>query len=469
MRRDARTRAAVCEEPLMESGWCPSGRGLGFRSRPEAGSPSNDAALPGASDIHYVPLVMNIEITPKKSDGVERLLQISVPIETVRAAEDKAARRYATSVRLPGFRPGKAPPAMVKKKFADAIRQETLESLVQEAYKEVLEREQLKLASQPHVHDVKFGENEPLTFELHLEVRPDIPLARTQGFRVQRTERTVTDEQVRDQIEQLRDQRATWAPVEDRAAPGDMVNVVLATSDETGAMPEGKPYPLVLGAGQAIAGIEELIMEARPGETVERPVRWPEDFPDEAQRSQMKTVRVTVQDVKRKTVPELDDAFAREVGDFDSMDALTKAVRDDLEANAERETESEIRQRLLDDIIGANPFEVPPSWVSQLVEAYGNAYQVPESEKEKFAAEFRPMAERQVRRDLVIDTVAERENLTATEADLDDRIAETASKRGADPGQLYASLQKAGRLKELERSITEDKVFKWLLERNTVE
>jgi len=186
----------------MESGWCPSGRGLGFRSRPEAGSPSNDAALPGASDIHYVPLVMNIEITPKKSDGVERLLQISVPIETVRAAEDKAARRYATSVRLPGFRPGKAPPAMVKKKFADAIRQETLESLVQEAYKEVLEREQLKLASQPHVHDVKFGENEPLTFELHLEVRPDIPLARTQGFRVQRTERTVTDEQVRDQIDE---------------------------------------------------------------------------------------------------------------------------------------------------------------------------------------------------------------------------------------------------------------------------
>jgi trigger factor len=412
---------------------------------------------------------MNIEITPKKSDGVERLLQISVPVETVRDAEDKAARRYATSVRLPGFRPGKAPPAMVKKKFADAIRQETLESLVQEAYKEVLEREQLKLASQPHVHDVKFGDNGPLTFELHLEVRPDIPLERVQGFRVQRTERTVTDEQVREQIEQLRDQRATWAPVEDRAAPGDMVNVMLATADETGAMPDGKAYPLVLGAGQAIAGIEELIMEGRPGETVERPVRWPEDFPDEAQRSKTKTVRVTVQDVKRKTVPDLDDAFAREVGDFDSIDALTKAVRDDLEANTQRETESEIRQRLLDDIIGANQFEVPPSWVSQLVDAYANAYQVPEGEKEKFATEFRPMAERQVRRDLVIDTIAERESLTATEADLDDRIAETASKRGADPGQLYASLQKAGRLKELERSITEDKVFKWLLERNTVE
>ena len=141
---------------------------------------------------------MNIEITPKKTDGVERLLQISVPVETVRDAEDKAARRYATRVRLPGFRPGKAPPAMVKKKFADAIRQETLESLVQEAYKEVVEREQLKLASQPHVHDVKFGENEPLTFELHLEVRPEVALSRTQGFRVQRAApRTIGDRRAR--------------------------------------------------------------------------------------------------------------------------------------------------------------------------------------------------------------------------------------------------------------------------------
>ena len=168
-------------------------------------------------------------------------------------------------------------------------------------------------------------------------------------------------------------------------------------------------------------------------------------------------------------MPELDDAFAREVGDFDSLDALTKAVRDDLQANAERETESEIRQKLLDDIIGANQFDVPPSWVSQLVDAYANAYQIPEGEKARFATEFRPMAERQVRRDLVIETLAEREKLASTESELDDRIAELAARRGADVGQLYASLQKAGRLKEIERGITEEKVFKWLLGQNTVE
>jgi trigger factor len=412
---------------------------------------------------------MNLEITPKKTDGVERLLQISVPLETVRAAEERAAKRYATSVRLPGFRPGKAPAAMVKKRFADAIRQEALETLVQEAYKEVVEREHFKLASQPHVHDVKFDEGQPLTFELHLEVRPDIALPRTQGFRVSRTERVIGDEQVQEQIEALRDQRATWSPVTDRPAPADMVTVQLATADESGEIPEGKEYRLVLGGGQAIPGIEEVIMEALPGQTIERPVRWPDDFPDESQRSKSKMVRVTVTDVKRKSLPELDDAFAREVGDFDSIDALRAVVRADLESNAAREAEAELRQKLIDEIIGANPFDVPPSWVNQLVDAYAQAYQVPEEERGKFASEFRAMAERQVRRDLVVETIADREGLAATEADIDDKVTETATKRGMDPGQVYASLQKAGRLKEIERGVTEDKVFTWLLERNTVE
>jgi trigger factor len=117
---------------------------------------------------------MQIEITPKESSGVDRHLQVSVPVEAVREAEDRAARRYATSVRLPGFRPGKAPPAMVRKKYADAIRQEALEALLRDAYKEVIEKEDLQVASQPHVHDLSFEEGKPLTFDLHVELRPKI-------------------------------------------------------------------------------------------------------------------------------------------------------------------------------------------------------------------------------------------------------------------------------------------------------
>ena len=412
---------------------------------------------------------MELEITTKKSDGGARHLEVRVPAETVADAEDKAARRYATNLRLPGFRPGKAPAAIVRKRFGPAIREEALNTLLNEAYKEVLEREKIQPAGQPRVEHVHFHEGQPLTFELHVEVRPEIVLARTTGFRVQRTRRPVSDEQVRDQIEHLRDQRATWTPAEEKPLPGDLVSVELATADESGAMPEPKQYQVVLGAGQAIPGVEEVIMEATPGQTLERPVKWPDDFPDEAQRGKTKAVRVKLVDVKRKQVPELDDAFAREVGDFDSIDALTRTVREDLDRHADRDADAEVRQRLVDDIISANPFDIPKSWVDQMVEAYIEAYQVPEEERERFRGEFRAVAERQVRRDLVIETIAEKQNLKATESDIDTRVAEVAEKRNADPGQVYASLQKAGRIRELERSITEDKVFAWLTGQNIVE
>src|SRR6478672_6410172 len=157
---------------------------------------------------------MDIQITTKKSEGVERLLEVSVPLVAVRDEEEKTAKRYAASVRLPGFRPGKAPAAMVRKRFKDAIRQQVLETLVQEAFKEVMEREKFDVASQPHVHDLKFEEGEPLSFELHVEVRPEIELATTQGFRVTRTQQAVADESVREQVEQMREQKAQWSPVE---------------------------------------------------------------------------------------------------------------------------------------------------------------------------------------------------------------------------------------------------------------
>jgi trigger factor len=179
-------------------------------------------------------------------------------------------------------------------------------------------------------------------------------------------------------------------------------------------------------------------------------------------------VRVELKDVKRKTLPDLDDALAREVGDFESFDALRAAVRTDMEQHVQREADAAVRQQLVDQIIEANAFDVPRSWVQRLADAYAEAYEVPEAERPRFAEEFRPTAERQVRRDMIIDAIAEREGLAATEADVDDKIAEAAQGRNMNPGQLYASLQKAGRLQEIERGITEEKVFKYLMEQNSV-
>jgi trigger factor len=411
---------------------------------------------------------MSIEFTAKRSEGLERFIEVKVPVETVQAAENTAAKKYATSVRLPGFRPGKAPPAIVKKRFRDAIRQQVVEQLVQEAFQEVVDRDQLKVASQPHIHGLKFEDGQPLTFELHLELRPELKLERTQGFRVTRPLVAVTQEQVNEQLDQMRDQRASWSPVEEKAREGDMVTVQLATSEDDGSFPAPREYRIVLGGGQAIPGIEELVMDLTPGTTVEEPVKWPDDFPDEAQRGKIKPVRVTLEDVKRKAVAPLDDAFAREVGDFDSLSALTATVRTDLEEHAKRDADAAVRQQLIDNMVSANPFDVPHAWVASLLEAYVKAYQVPADEGERFATEFRPVAERQVRRDLIVETLAEREKLKATEADIDEKVAEMAAKRNGDVSQVYMSLQKAGRLKEIEQAITEDKVFNWLVSRNEV-
>ena len=411
---------------------------------------------------------MDITITPTETTGISRRMQISIPVATVADYEERAAKKYATQARVPGFRPGKAPAAMVRKRFADVIRQEAIDALVNEAYREAVDREGLKLATQPHLHDLKAEPGQPLEFELHCEVRPELNLEKVSGFNLQRREAPVNDETVGEQLEKLREQKADWTPVTDKPAPGDMVSVALSTADENGELPPGREYKIVLGGGQAIAGIEELVMEAAPGETVERSVKWPDDFPDESQRGATKRVRVTVNDVKRKSMPVLDDAFAREIGDFENLEALREAVAKDMTDHATREADADLRGQLIEQIVEANPFEVPGSWVRQLVDGYAQMYQIPEGEKERFLVEFRPMAERQVRRDLVIDTLAERESLTATPADVDARVEELAKAQNADPGPVYAQLQKSGRLAELEREITETRVFNWLLEQNSV-
>jgi len=411
---------------------------------------------------------MNITITPTESAGVSRRLQITVPAETVTSYEDRAAQKYATQVRIPGFRPGKAPPSMVRKRFPEAVRQEAIELVINDAFRQAIEEQGLTLAAQPHVHDLKAEPGQPLEFELHCEVRPELTLEKLDGYTLTRTETPVTDEVVEEQIERIREQKAEWTPVEDKAAEGDMVTVLLSTAEADGSLPEGKEYRLVLGGGQAIAGIEELIMETAPGATAEKSVRWPDDFPDETQRGVSKLVRVVVKDVKRKSLPALDDAFAREVGDFDTLDALRAAVKTDMGEHTKREAEADVRGQLIKQIVEANPFDVPKAWVMQLVDGYMQMYGVPEAQKQTFAKEFYPMAENQVRRDLIIDTIAEREKLQASASEVDARVEDLAKSRNADPGQVYAQLQKQGRLSEIEREITEERVFAWLLEKNPV-
>ena len=398
-------------------------------------------------------------------------LAVTVPVEHVREVEERATSDYQRSARLPGFRKGKAPPALVRKQFAEDIKKHALEELIRESWKAALAQEALKPVADPHVHNLKWDAGAPLTFEFHVEVKPDLKLERIGKFQLKRTVPKVTEDQVVAQLNALREQKAPWTPVTgEKPKLKELVHVTIATREagsDTARDPQ--PYQLVLGEGRAIPEVEERIMGLLPGETVDATVRFPSDFPEEAKRGQSRDVRITLDEVKRQQLPELDDAFAREVGDFESLEALRRAVRDDLEKDAAREADAQVRRDLIDHIVQANRVVAPRPLVERAVYTYAQAYGIPEDRWPDFSREFAPVAEVQVRRDLILDWLVEHHDLRATDAEVEQRIAELAARRGTPVAELRASLEKAKRLRDLERGLTEEKVFAFLLSQSTVE
>jgi trigger factor len=410
----------------------------------------------------------DISVVKTKEDAASKSLQVTVPVDRILQAETKAVRYYSQRARLPGFRQGKAPEAVVRRRFGDAIRQTVLEELIRESWDEAIKAQDLKPIAEPHIHDLKFEEGQPLEFEFHVEVRPDVTLGRVTAFTVKREVKSVGDQDVEEKLRDLQERKASWLPVEgQKPAPGQLVRLEVAPFD--GETPgAAQPYNIVLGDGRTLPDIEEKVMTLLPGETLDADVRFPEDHPDETKRGQSRKVRLTLHEVKRQELPPLDDSFAAEIGDFENLAALRTAIRADLEADARAAADSAVRQELLQQIYAANEVPAPPSLVARLVKAYMESYQIPADRLPTFEAEFRPVAEQQVRRELVLDTVVEAQNLAATEAELDERVQALAAGRNMPAGQLYAQLEKAGRLRELERSLTEEKAFAWLLSQSTV-
>ena len=413
------------------------------------------------------------QITVEKTaeDSASKSLRVTVPVDRVREAEAKALKYYVQRARLPGFRQGKAPAAVVRKRFGDAIRQSVLEEVIRESWETAKSSESLKPVTDPSIRNLKFEEGSPIEFELLVEVRPELKLERTGGFRVER--------RVGGGGRQRGGRTARPAAgAEGRLDPGGGREALARPDGAGGGGPArragagagaSQPYDLVLGQNQAIPDLEERIMTLLPGEQADAEVKFPEDHPDESRRGQIRRVRVTLHDVKRQELATLDDAFAREVGDFEGLDALRAAIRTDLEREAAREADAQVRQALIQQIVEANGVQAPESLVHRLMHGYAEMYRVPPEQLQPFEQQFHEIAEAQVRRDLVLDAVVEANGLRATEEELDQRVGELAAARGIPTGQLYGNLQKANRLPELERAITEEKAFAWLLQQSTID
>jgi trigger factor len=413
--------------------------------------------------------VTDIQITKTSSEPGAASLAVSVPLDQVREAEFRATRSYQARARLPGFRKGKAPEAIIRKQFAADIREQALRDLIQASWRRALEQEPLKPIADPHIHDLKWEDGAPVTFTFHVEVKPEITLARLGGFTLRRQVAPVTAAQVQEQIESLREQKAPWAPVSgEKPKPKDLVHVTIAQRESAEAK-DPQPYHFVLGEGRAIPEVEERVMAMAPGDSVDVTVRFPDDFPEEAKRGQTRDIRLTLHEVKRQELPPLDDAFARESGDFESLDALRKAVHEDLERDAGREADAKVRADLVSQIVAANGVTAPRPLVERVILTYAQAYGIAEDRLPDFATEFQPLAVQQVQRDLVLDWVVEHHQLRASAAELEAKIAELAEGRQMAPADLKASLEKNKRLRDLERGLTEDKAFAFLLSQSTVE
>lgn len=425
----------------------------------------------------------DLSIAVQEPSAWSRRLAITVPADRVQRLRGEVTRQLAQSARLPGFRKGKLPQSLIERQFGASIDQETIDRTIQSAYREALESEGLSPITQGKVDKIEYQRGEPLSFEVELEVRPEVQLARTGGFSVQRPTLEVGDEDVDAVLERLRDERADWQalPEGQKPAAEDRVTVeITALEGEDGAEPDGeaRTYRFVLGEGQAIPSVEEAIMSLATGEEGDFDVRFPDDFPDETRRGQEQKLHIKVTEASAKVLPELNDELAAQVGDFENLEALRARILEDLQADATQRGDAEVRRQLVDQIIEANPFELPASMVERyLDEITGHSHEgehqhnhTPEEEAEiaRARASLRPQAEWSIKRLLIIDSLADAEGLRATQDDIDQRVEELASRHERTATEVWLQLEKSGQLEVLEREITEEKVFQHLLAQNTV-
>jgi trigger factor len=411
-----------------------------------------------------------LRIETEEQEAWRRRLTVTVPAGTVQKERSQIVQKLGGRLKLPGFRKGKVPTHVVEQRFGAAVDQEMLDKVIGEAYKVALRSQEMEPISEGQVEDVKYKPREELTFSISFDVQPVIELERLGGFTVQRPKIEVVEEDVDRVLERLRDQNGIWKPVEEGAAEdGNLVTLEIRRLENGEAVGEARPYEIVLGDGEAIPEVEDAIRTLAVGETGDFTVTFPEDFADESRRGEKEHLRITLQARKIKELPELTDAFASSMGDFPDLAALTARVREDLEREAEGQAESVVRGQLVENLLSANPFDVPRSMAERYMESVlGDTSKLAPEVVARTQESLRPEAEKAVKRILLIERVAELQGLRASEDELDDRVQEIARKNDLKPGQVYSNLQKSGNLEALEREITEKKVWEFLKGQSTV-
>jgi trigger factor len=410
-------------------------------------------------------------------------VRVEIPSEIVNAEIDRVARDYSRKARIPGFRPGKAPARVIKQRFKEQILHDVAHDLIPRAIDDALRDKGVEPVDTPDVRDVSVEEGHPLTFTASFDTLPPFEPGDYSTVSLRRPRVAIDDEAVAQALQRLRNRAARFEPVEGRGVDhGDTVVVDLerqGSGEASGQKPEtSRDVAVELGAKANPPGFDEQLLGLEPGAQKTFAIHFPADYAVSEMANTDVTYTVTVKSLKRRVLPDLDDEFAKDLGEFDTLDALRARVREDLEHEARHAAEREVRADLMKQLAARLPFEVPASLVEREIdrrlEDFARRLMDQNIDPREAGIDWNAFREsqREVAREavasaLVLDELARHEKLDATEDEVEREIARYAERTGRAPAAVRAGLEKEGGLSRIRHGLRREKAVDYAISKAT--
>jgi trigger factor len=413
-------------------------------------------------------------------EGCKHEVELTVPLLTIADETDKAVEKIRAKVQIPGFRPGKVPASLIRQRFQSEIRQDVMESVIPKVFHEHAQAEKLEVVSQPNVVDLKWEANEPLWFKAQFEVAPQFELEDNyRGLTVPYLQPIVEDAQVEERLLALQQQKAEFVNEDPRpAASGDNVLVELESLGGVAEPINEKDIALALGDEATLPAFNENVVGMEPGDEKQIEITYPEDYGAEHLAGKTVNFRVKLTTVRRKELPELNDEFAQDLGDFKSLDELKQAIQRSMLAEREREAQGKSREKMLDALVALYDFPIPEAYVDRQIESSleqrfrSLAEQGIDPRKlnldwAKIREAQSPQAQKDVRASLLLERIAEREAIHATSEEVDAEVNRIARQEREAVAAVRRRLEKEGILGRIAGHIRTEKVLSFLFEQAT--
>jgi trigger factor len=404
-----------------------------------------------------------------------RELELEIPAEEVTKKIESVAKEFARVANVPGFRRGKAPVSLIRRKFADDIKGEVLQSLVPERVEKAVAEQKLTPVSQPQVDKLDFNEGQPLKFRAVFEVLPEFELGNYKSLELEMPALDITDEDVTKTLEDMRERAATFAPVEDRAIQdGDFAQIKLLGTPEGGGEPLQADSVLChIGAEETMEPFNANLKGANIGDHKNFEVEYPADYPDPKLAGKEYQYTVEVLGIKNKKLAELNDDFAKDVSDATTLDELKTKVREGLEHQRDHKHKELLHEKVLAEVVKLHDFPVPESLVEhqmdarleRVVRSLASQGVDPRAVNVDWVTLRKRQEERakdDVKAELIVDRIASTENIDVTDEEITHELEHMASHSGESAEVIRARLTKQGTLDRMKAKLRSDKTLDWL-------